>query len=80
MLAASALAGPPTPILSFTGKGGVGKTSLACATTMQLADAGRRVLLVVTSPEATPVHEAAPLQADGDGPGSRTCCRRASRG
>ncbi len=40
----------PTPILFFTGKGGVGKTSLACATAVTLADAGRRVLLVSTDP------------------------------
>lgn len=41
---------PPTPFLFFTGKGGVGKTSLACATAVQLADNGRRVLLVSTDP------------------------------
>lgn len=40
----------PTPYLFFTGKGGVGKTSLACATAVALADAGRRVLLVSTDP------------------------------
>ena len=34
----------------FTGKGGVGKTSIACATAVHLADAGRRVLLVSTDP------------------------------
>ena len=34
--------------LFFTGKGGVGKTSLACATAVELADAGKRVLLVST--------------------------------
>jgi arsenite-transporting ATPase len=36
--------------LFFTGKGGVGKTSLACATAVQLAGAGKRVLLVSTDP------------------------------
>jgi arsenite-transporting ATPase len=36
--------------LFFTGKGGVGKTSLACATAIALADAGKRVLLVSTDP------------------------------
>ncbi|MFZ2297038.1 MAG: ArsA-related P-loop ATPase, partial [Aquabacterium sp.] len=36
--------------LFFTGKGGVGKTSLACATAVRLAEAGRRVLLVSTDP------------------------------
>ena len=34
----------------FTGKGGVGKTSLACATAVRLTDEGRRVLLVSTDP------------------------------
>jgi len=36
--------------LFFTGKGGVGKTSVACATAVRLADQGRRVLLVSTDP------------------------------
>ncbi len=36
--------------LFFTGKGGVGKTSVACATAVRLADAGKRVLLVSTDP------------------------------
>jgi arsenite-transporting ATPase len=40
----------PTRNLFFTGKGGVGKTSLACATAIALADAGKRVLLVSTDP------------------------------
>ena len=39
-----------TRILFFTGKGGVGKTSSACATAIELADTGRRVLLVSTDP------------------------------
>lgn len=34
----------------FTGKGGVGKTSLACATAVRLADSGKRTLLVSTDP------------------------------
>ena len=34
----------------FTGQGGVGKTSLACATAVGLADRGRRTLLVSTDP------------------------------
>jgi arsenite/tail-anchored protein-transporting ATPase len=37
-----------TRYLFFTGKGGVGKTSLSTATAIQLADQGRRVLLVST--------------------------------
>ena len=36
--------------LFFTGKGGVGKTSIACATAVQLAREGKRVLLVSTDP------------------------------
>lgn len=40
----------PAPVLLFTGKGGVGKTSVACATAVRLADAGKRVLLVSTDP------------------------------
>jgi arsenite-transporting ATPase len=40
----------PTAFLFFTGKGGVGKTSLACATAVGLADRGRNVLLVSTDP------------------------------
>ena len=39
-----------TRFLFFTGKGGVGKTSLSCATALKLAEAGRRVLLVSTDP------------------------------
>lgn len=40
----------PPVYLFFTGKGGVGKTSLACAAAVHLADQGRRVLLVSTDP------------------------------
>lgn len=40
----------PPRFLFFTGKGGVGKTSIACATAIQLAEAGRCVLLVSTDP------------------------------
>ena len=36
--------------LFFTGKGGVGKTSLSCATGLALAEAGKRVLIVSTDP------------------------------
>ncbi|WP_180130057.1 arsenical pump-driving ATPase [Rhodoferax sp. BLA1] len=40
----------PPRFLFFTGKGGVGKTSIACATAIELAAAGQRVLLVSTDP------------------------------
>ncbi|ENO3939895.1 arsenical pump-driving ATPase [Aeromonas veronii] len=40
----------PPPFLFFTGKGGVGKTSLACASAAALCDIGKRVLLVSTDP------------------------------
>ena len=36
--------------LLFTGKGGVGKTSIACAIAISLAGGGKRVLLVSTDP------------------------------
>ncbi|MCL9685336.1 arsenical pump-driving ATPase [Legionella maioricensis] len=40
----------PPRFLFFTGKGGVGKTSIACATAVQLAETNKRVLLVSTDP------------------------------
>ncbi len=40
----------PPRFLFFTGKGGVGKTSIACATAIKLAAAGKQVLLVSTDP------------------------------
>lgn len=36
--------------LFFTGKGGVGKTSIACASAVSLSESGKRVLLVSTDP------------------------------
>jgi arsenite-transporting ATPase len=39
-----------TKYLFFTGKGGVGKTSTACAVAVGLADMGKRILLVSTDP------------------------------
>lgn len=60
-----------SPFLFFTGKGGVGKTSLACATAIHLADSGKRVLLVSTDPasnvaqvfEQTIGHKITPIAA-----------------
>ena len=43
-----ALLANPTRFLFFTGKGGVGKTSLSAATAVARADSGKRVLLVST--------------------------------
>ena len=40
----------PSRYLFLTGKGGVGKTALACATAIRLADGGKRILLVSTDP------------------------------
>ena len=46
----SALLDRPTRVLFFTGKGGMGKTTLACATAVALVGRGRRVLIVSTDP------------------------------
>lgn len=40
----------PTKYLFFTGKGGVGKTSVACSIAVKLADSGKNVLLISTDP------------------------------
>ncbi len=60
----AALIEHPTRMLFFTGKGGVGKTSAACATAVGLADAGKRVLLVSTDP-ASNLDEVLGVTLDG---------------
>ena len=50
MRALSTLLENPTRVLFFTGKGGMGKTTLACATAVALVARGRRVLIVSTDP------------------------------
>lgn len=45
-----ALANTQSRYLFFTGKGGVGKTSLSCATGLSMAEAGKKVLIVSTDP------------------------------
>jgi arsenite-transporting ATPase len=66
-----------TRTLFFTGKGGVGKTSVSCAVAVALAGRGRKVLLVSTDPasnldevfdtplggEPTPISQVAGLEA-----------------
>ena len=71
----------PTRALFFTGKGGMGKTSIACATAVALARRGRRVLVVSTDP-ASNLDEvlADSARADAD-PGRRAwsgCSRSTS--
>ena len=55
-----------TKYLFFTGKGGVGKTSAACATAISLADNGRKVLLISTDP-ASNLQDVFETELDGKG-------------
>ena len=55
-----------TKYLFFTGKGGVGKTSAACAVAVILADQGKRVLLVSTDP-ASNLQDVFERDLDGKG-------------
>ncbi|MGZ8196699.1 MAG: TRC40/GET3/ArsA family transport-energizing ATPase, partial [Methylosarcina sp.] len=76
--------------LFFTGKGGVGKTSLACATAVHLANADKKILLVSTDPasnlgqvfrtasghQITPIPEVAHLAALEIDPGQAAALYR----
>ncbi|MCH5238135.1 MAG: arsenical pump-driving ATPase [Muribaculaceae bacterium] len=55
-----------TKYLFFTGKGGVGKTSIACATAIGLADQGKRILLISTDP-ASNLQDVFGQELDGHG-------------
>lgn len=54
----------PVRYLFFTGKGGVGKTSLSCASAIALCQKGKRVLIVSTDPASN-------LDDAGDNAGGR---------
>lgn len=56
----------PTKYLFFTGKGGVGKTSAACAIATALADNNKNVLLISTDP-ASNLQDVFETQIDGKG-------------
>lgn len=55
-----------TKYLFYTGKGGVGKTSVACATAVTLADDGKKVLLISTDP-ASNLQDVFSTELDGKG-------------
>lgn len=55
-----------TKYLFYTGKGGVGKTSVACATAVTLADGGKKVLLISTDP-ASNLQDVFSTELDGKG-------------
>jgi len=55
-----------TKYLFYTGKGGVGKTSVACATAVTLADSGKKVLLISTDP-ASNLQDVFETELDGKG-------------
>jgi len=55
-----------TKYLFFTGKGGVGKTSTACAVAVALADSGKKILLISTDP-ASNLQDVFDTELDGKG-------------
>lgn len=55
-----------TKYLFYTGKGGVGKTSAACATAVSLADAGKKVMLISTDP-ASNLQDVFSMELDNKG-------------
>ncbi len=55
-----------TKYLFFTGKGGVGKTSAACATAVSLADSGKSVMLISTDP-ASNLQDVFAMELDNKG-------------
>ena len=57
---------PLTKYLFYTGKGGVGKTSIACATAVFFADSGGKVLLISTDP-ASNLQDVFNTELDGKG-------------
>ena len=55
-----------TKYIFYTGKGGVGKTSVACATAAALADSGKQVLLISTDP-ASNLQDVFSIELDNKG-------------
>ncbi len=55
-----------TKYLFFTGKGGVGKTSIACSTAVGMADCGKKILLISTDP-ASNLQDVFGQQLNGNG-------------
>jgi Anion-transporting ATPase len=66
----------PTRFLFFIGKGGFGKTSIACAAALALANSGKTAVLVSTDPasDLDEILDGTPGQSTGRSP------RRRARG